>query len=255
LPYYAQLVQPWIVSLIFSQEPSPSGTFEIRATINSGIEQDWRAFPMSNTTAKLTLPSGYDLVSGNKEVEFQLDSMGQAVITWQVNVPSRIDASDFLNVLVSGVVNAESYSYETYTDTIGAEASLMIIDGTSPEISDVAMDIGDNSVRFTAAVNDENELQKVELHWRKTATNWSYIEMEYNGNNIWKSNQDIPFLDDSETLQVRVIAEDVYDNTAETDVLESTEEIVPDLLTPIILSVVLVVVIIAIVIIIRKRSY
>lgn len=255
LPFYAQLVSPWTVSLSFSQNPSPSGTFEVRAIIDSGIKQDWRYYPFSETTATLTLPSAYELVTGNKEVNFQLDSDGQATVSWQVNAPTQVAYSDSISVFVSGSLSAKSYSYESYTDIIGAEDSLSVTDGVAPSISDVSMIMEQESVRFAADISDESELRKVEIKWRKNTANWSYVSMNHLENNIWESSKSIPFLPDNEIIQVCIISEDMYNNTAETQVLEVAYDEVSDNRTLILLGVVIAVVVITIIIIVWKKRH
>ncbi|MGD2072190.1 MAG: C39 family peptidase [Candidatus Thorarchaeota archaeon] len=254
LPYYAQIVNPWSVSLDFLTDPSPSSSFEVRAVINSGIDNDLRFHVLSETTAMISLPRDYELVSGREKVEFQLDSMGQTILTWQVNAPAQIENSDSVNVFVSGSISDESYSYPSYTDTIGSEASLSFCDGVTPSISDITMDIDGDNVRFKANVTDKTGFNSVKLQWRKSATNWSELGMENIGNNIWQSNQYIPFSVDSDIIQVRVIAKDMCNNTSESMVFESGVESTPDITVFIIAGVILGVVIIALIIIIRKRD-
>jgi hypothetical protein len=254
LPYYAQIVNPWSVSLDFIHNPSPSSSFEVRAVINSGIENGLRFHVLSETTAMISLPSGYELVSGSEKVEFQLDSMGQTNLTWQVNAPVQIEDSDSVNVFVSGSIADESYSYPAYTDIIGSEVSLSVCDDFTPSISDITMDIDGEDVRFKAHVTDETGLNSVKLQWCKSATNWSELGMENIGNSIWQSSQDIPFSVDSDTIQVRVIAKDMCNNTSESMVFESGVESLPDITVFIIIGIILGVVIIALIIIIRKRA-
>jgi hypothetical protein len=254
LPYYAQLVSPWIVKLEFSQKPSPGSSFEVRASIDSGVEHDWRTHLLSETTAMLALPNGYELVSETLEKEFQLDSMGKGIVTWQVNAPAQIDNFDSVKVFVSGSITAESYSYSSYTDTIGGEASLSIYDGVAPSISNVSMVIEDDSVRFTADITDDEELNKVILQWRRSATNWSELDMENIGNNCWRSSQDIPYSVDNDTIQIRIIAEDACNNIAKTIVFESGFESPLDMTTFVIMGIILIIVIIALVIVIRKKT-
>jgi len=114
---------------------SPGAEFTVEATIHyPGPGPFAGQHPAANARATLTLPDGFTLATGSSHVPLPTLYAGDtATAAWSV-IAGSTNGLHALELRASGMVTSDSWSYSSYTDSIGgrAELSLRVGEGEDP---------------------------------------------------------------------------------------------------------------------------
>ncbi len=227
--YWAQIISPWTVSLIPAESPTPGGEFQLDALIDSGVSNSDRYAPWSlqNASIRIELPEGYSLSSGTENTVFGFDSFGQAVMSWQIEVPLTIENTDIITAGVTGWINGSgNHPWQVkpydYCDAVYHETSMNLTDWSPPEMTEFAVSSDTEGVlTVNASLTDDVSVQSARLHWRMSATNWTIANMQFVEGLTWQASGLIPV--DSkgdEVLQFQVHADDDSGNSLHSSIYE-----------------------------------
>lgn len=135
-PYWGAVMMPWSIK-IQTTEITSTDSMMVNATITYPCMEpfDCSAYPAITTRAQIQLPSGIQLLDPSVNIDIgRLEAGKNKTVSWkvQVNAPGSIYVS--AGGVVSGVVpkiywqgNKVSYPSYSYTDEIGGEATIPIV--------------------------------------------------------------------------------------------------------------------------------
>jgi hypothetical protein len=126
---------PWTIDAVFPDEVAPGAAFQVVATVRyPGAGSFTGQYPTQQTRAQIELPAGFALASGTPIVALpSLASGGSAQVTWNVIAGPTPGAAE-IGLRARGIISGSSYSYPSYSDSIGGHARLPIIVG-EPAVS------------------------------------------------------------------------------------------------------------------------
>jgi hypothetical protein len=127
---WAMMTGPWTIDAALPDEVAPGAAFQVVATVRyPGAGSFTGQYPTQETQAQIELPAGFSLASGSPVVTLpSLASGGSAQVTWNViagTTPGRAE----IGLRSRGIVNGNSYSYPSYSDSIGGHARVPIVVG------------------------------------------------------------------------------------------------------------------------------
>ncbi len=226
---WAQIISPWSISLTPAESPTPGGDFQLDALIDSGVPSSGRSAPWSlqNASISLELPEGYSLSSGTGNTVFGFNSSGQALVSWQIQVPLTIENTDMITAGVTGWINGTgTHPWQVkpygYCDVVYHETNLNLTDWSPPEMAEFVVSSDDEGVlTVNASLTDDGSLQNVRLHWRMSATNWTVANMQYVDGSTWQTRGIAPINPSGdEVLQFQVHADDDSGNSLVSSIYE-----------------------------------
>ncbi|HVP58457.1 MAG TPA: C39 family peptidase [bacterium] len=129
--FWCMVASPWILS------PSVPATAAVGETVSVGLKVHYPGparfkglYPVTNCQATISLPAGLALASGTPTVALpNMVSDDSATVTWSVVVLGPV--GDWgLAFQAQALVQSSSYSYPSYSDTIGGQAYDLITAGS-----------------------------------------------------------------------------------------------------------------------------
>ena len=127
-----------------------------------------------------------------------------------------------VHVGVRGTITGVSTAYSNYDDTLYCENAIHVVDWRAPKLESFEAECLDSdNVLIGVNLTDESEIVSAEILWRKTATDWARESLvQSDGQWTCLENLTLPELNSTRPVQLRVIAEDYYGNTLESNVFE-----------------------------------
>ncbi|MHA1614724.1 MAG: hypothetical protein ACTSYJ_07735, partial [Candidatus Thorarchaeota archaeon] len=110
---------------------------------------------------------------------------------------------------------------------------LSLWDSHKPVIGQLSIsEINWKGIQLEIEIEDQNQIRSAEVLWRSDVTNWTRSELTHIEGNRWSTSSELPRPSENLT-QIQLVIEDIYNNTATSEIYECDWSGVDYILPPI----------------------